>query len=141
MKKEFEVGSLDQNDAVAASILASFENYKVFLFEGDLGAGKTTFTQSFCKHLGVKDEVTSPTYTIINEYVSTSGSSVFHADMYRIKDLGEAIETGIEDYLYSGNYFFIEWPQLLTPILPYKFVKLEIRNQSGKRKIIAESYG
>jgi tRNA threonylcarbamoyladenosine biosynthesis protein TsaE len=140
--KEFHLKSLNDIDAVAQDILDSFPNYKVFTLVGNLGAGKTTLTQAFCKYLKVDDEVVSPTYTLINEYICTNGQSIFHADLYRINTLQEAIDTGIEDYLYSGNYCFVEWPQLITPVLPYKFVNLEIEpTADGSRKIIATPNG
>ncbi len=137
--------SLDKIDAIAADILDSFQDYKVFLLQGDLGAGKTTLTQAFCKYLNVEDEVVSPTYTIINEYLTSSGKPVYHADLYRLNSLQEAIETGIEDYLFSNCYCFIEWPKIISDILPFKFVKLDIQNQGDQnisgRKIIAETNG
>lgn len=145
MQKEFVLPSLDKIDTVAAEILDTFNGYKVFLLEGDLGAGKTTLTQAFCKYLKVNDDVVSPTYTIINEYLTSTNEFVYHADLYRLNSLHEAVETGIEDYLYSKRYCFIEWPQIISEILPFKFVKLVIRNQNDQsnsgRKIIAETNG
>ena len=142
MTKEFQLQSLATIDAVAKAILQTFETHRVYTLVGDLGAGKTTLTQAFCRCLQASDEVLSPTYTLINEYKTTSKGSIYHADLYRINSLEEAIDTGIEDYLFSGNYCFIEWPQLITSILPFKFVNLEIRNcTDGSRKIIATQHG
>lgn len=142
MTKEFHLPSLAAIDDLAQEILQYFEQYKVFTLVGDLGAGKTTLTQAFCRYLKVEDEVLSPTYTLINEYQISTGGNVFHADLYRINTLEEAIDTGIEDYLFSGYYCFIEWPQLITTILPFKFVNLEIKNlTNGSRTIIATTHG
>ena len=143
MRKEFEITSIAELNDVAKEILNIYKDQRVFLLEGNLGAGKTTLTIALCKLLGVKDEVVSPTYTIINEY-GTNNSLVYHADLYRLNSIEEVVETGIEDYLYSKSYCFVEWPQIMSPILPHKFVKLVIeyngdQNHLG-RKIIAESY-
>lgn len=142
--KEFTLESLDKIDELAKLLIANYKNHRVFTLEGDLGAGKTTLTQAFCRQLKVEDEVVSPTYTIINEYNTQDGDVIYHADLYRLNTLEEASETGIEDYLFSGNYCFIEWPQILKPLLPLKFVKLVIQNHSDQnyngRKIIAEAY-
>ena len=142
MIKEFHLSSLNNIDEVAQDILQHFEDYKVFTLVGDLGAGKTTLTQAFCRQLNAVDDVLSPTYTLINEYKSNDGNMIFHADLYRINSLQEAIDTGIEDYLYSGKYCFVEWPQIISEILPFKFVNLDIKNLSNtSRKIIATTHG
>lgn len=141
---EFVLESIDKIDELAKILLATYEGYKVFILEGDLGAGKTTLTQAFCRILDAEDEVVSPTYTIINEYHTKDDQTIYHADFYRLDTLEEATETGIEDYLFSGQYCFIEWPQILKPILPLKFVKLVIQNlpepAKNGRKIIAKAY-
>jgi len=142
MDKTFDLPSLDVIDAVAQDILNTYSTYTVFTLVGNLGAGKTTLTQAFCRILKTEDEVLSPTYTLINEYASADGRSIYHADLYRINSLQEAMETGIEDYLFSGHYCFIEWPQLISTILPFKFVNLEIHQTTdGSRKIIASTHG
>lgn len=141
MKETYNLGSLREIDTVAAQILNDFPDFRVFLLSGNLGAGKTTLTQAFCRCLEVMDEVVSPTYTLINEYMTVNGNNVYHADLYRVKNTAEAIDTGIEDYMESGSYCFIEWPEILEPVLPHKFVKLDIRNNSGNRIITAEPYG
>lgn len=90
----------------------------VWAFHGEMGAGKTTFIHALCEHIGVKDVVSSPTFAIINEYYSTTEGQVFHMDWYRIKDEEEAVHTGIEDCLFSGNICLIEWPDKVAGILP-----------------------
>lgn len=142
MKAEFELNSLDKIKDVATKILTTFPSHRTYTLVGDLGAGKTTLIQAFCSYLNVIDEVVSPTYTLINEYATKDGETVYHSDLYRIESTNEAIDTGIEDYMFSNSYCFIEWPQIIEPILPNKFVNLEIEIVSNeKRKIIAKSYG
>jgi len=90
--------------------LAEIDNQNVFAFYGDMGAGKTTFIKAVCEELGVQEPVTSPTFAIINEYRDKKGNSIYHFDFYRIKKLEEVFDFGYEDYFYSGNLCFIEWP-------------------------------
>jgi tRNA threonylcarbamoyladenosine biosynthesis protein TsaE len=134
--------SLEDLLAVARGIWTDLGKHRVFLLSGGLGAGKTTLVQAICEHLGVVEEVVSPTYTIINEYRDGNGEPVYHADLYRLNSLQEAYETGIEDCLFSSYPCFVEWPELIDPILPSKFVKLAIeRTPSGGRNVIAEIHG
>ncbi len=113
---------------------------KKWTFIGEIGAGKTTFIQSICKELGVKEKVTSPTFSLINEYTYEKNGVtglIYHIDLYRLNDLDEAINIGIEDYLYDENYCFIEWPQLISPILPEKVVEINLQIiENSKRKMI-----
>lgn len=99
----------------------------VITYIGDLGTGKTTLIKKLCEKLGVADNVTSPTYSIINEYESVNGP-LYHIDLYRLEDVEEAMDIGIEDYLYSGNWCMIEWPQLIEDLLPDNYVRIEIEN-------------
>lgn len=112
-------------------------NHKVFAFYGDMGVGKTTFIKVLCEELGVEETITSPTFAIINEYRRPDGDLIYHFDFYRINKLEEAFDFGYEDYFYSGNLCFIEWPGLVEPILPEDTVRvtmLELNN--GTREII-----
>ena len=93
-------------------------NHRVFAFNGKMGAGKTTFIKAICEALGVEDVVTSPTFAIVNEYADAEGLPVFHFDFYRIKELREAYDMGCEEYFYSGRPCFIEWPEMVEPLLP-----------------------
>jgi len=111
---------------------------RVFLFYGEMGAGKTTLIKSVCKVLGVLDPVSSPTFSIVNEYLSDS-ESVYHFDFYRIKNETEAYDLGYEDYLYSGNYCFIEWPEKIANLLPERFVKVVLAEISGHARLIEAS--
>ncbi len=90
----------------------------VFAFHGEMGAGKTTFIHALCEVMDVKDTIASPTFSIINQYVTNSGKTVYHIDLYRLKDEQEAINTGVEDCLYSGNTCFVEWPEKAPGIFP-----------------------
>ena len=99
--------------------------YKVFAFRGEMGAGKTTIVTEFCRHLGVKSSVSSPTFSVINEYRSGE-ETIYHLDLYRLKDENEAIQAGVEDVIYSGAICFIEWPEKVPHILPAETVWIDI---------------
>ena len=110
----------------------------VFAFYGDMGAGKTTFINEICRALGVdSDDTASPTFALINEYRSdTTAELIYHFDFYRIEDLDEALELGIEDYFDSGSICLIEWPERITPVLPADTVSVRIRvNDDDSRTI------
>jgi tRNA threonylcarbamoyladenosine biosynthesis protein TsaE len=110
--------TLDQINAVAKTVLTNMANHKVFAFHGEMGAGKTTFIHALCEVMGVQDVVTSPTFSIINQYKARDGQTVYHMDLYRIKDENEAINAGIEDCLYSGDTCLVEWPEKAEDIFP-----------------------
>lgn len=110
--------ALNNIDAAAKQFLSAIGNRKVIAFHGEMGAGKTTFIHAVCEALGVKDTIGSPTFSIINQYQGTDGSPIYHIDLYRLKDEEEAIQTGVEDCLYSGNYCFVEWPGKAPSIFP-----------------------
>jgi tRNA threonylcarbamoyladenosine biosynthesis protein TsaE len=123
---------------IAKRLISEFPGERVFAFYGKMGAGKTTFIQSVCKALGSDDTVTSPTFALINEYKTGDRQSVFHFDFYRIKNMEEAFDLGYEDYLYSGSYCLIEWPELIEPLLPENILKVKIEvDEDGSRNISA----
>jgi tRNA threonylcarbamoyladenosine biosynthesis protein TsaE len=123
---------------IARKLVEQFAEERVFAFYGKMGAGKTTFIQSVCRVLGSDDTVTSPTFALINEYNTKTNGSVFHFDFYRIKNLEEVFDLGYEDYLYSGSYCLIEWPELIEPLLPEKVVRVKIEVEpDGSRKFTA----
>jgi tRNA threonylcarbamoyladenosine biosynthesis protein TsaE len=123
---------------IARKLVEQFAEERVFAFYGKMGAGKTTFIQSVCRVLGSDDTVTSPTFALINEYNTQKNGSVFHFDFYRIKNLEEVFDLGYEDYLYSGSYCLIEWPELIEPLLPEKVVRVKIEVEpDGSRKFTA----
>lgn len=119
---------------IAKHLLQQFQGRKIYIFNGDMGSGKTTFIKYFCAELGVKDAMSSPTFSIVNEYRGKNGM-VYHFDLYRLKDLNEAIDLGIEDYIYSQNYCFIEWPALILQLLPEDVVTINIAPQAKGRLI------
>ena len=116
--------TLAQIQEAAGNLLYAAANYKVYAFHGEMGAGKTTFIHAMCEALGVKEVVTSPTFSIINQYKTNDpqgpggGQTVYHIDLYRVKDENEAINAGIEDCLYSGDICFVEWPDKAAGIFP-----------------------
>jgi len=135
MTKEFIVDGINGLNSVADYIIELSSISKVFYLKGDLGAGKTTLVQAICKKLGSVDQVVSPSFALVNIYSSTHGE-IYHIDLYRLNDLDEAIDLGIEDYLYSSNYCFIEWPQIIEHISPEIYFEINIEMLSeNKRKI------
>ena len=110
--------SLNEITTVAEKLLTEAGSYKVFAFHGDMGAGKTTFIHALCNAMNIEDVVTSPTFSIINQYKTKEGQTVYHMDLYRIKDENEAINAGVEDCLFSGNICFVEWPEKAPGIFP-----------------------
>ncbi|MGF7081161.1 tRNA (adenosine(37)-N6)-threonylcarbamoyltransferase complex ATPase subunit type 1 TsaE [Mucilaginibacter sp. UYCu711] len=111
----------------AASQLVTFAGAeKIFLFNGDMGAGKTSFIKSLCEALGVKEAVTSPTFAIVNEYRGAD-IKIYHFDFYRLKNQTEALDMGAEEYFYSGNYCFIEWPEKISDMLPLHCINVSLK--------------
>lgn len=105
-------------DKSAKIFLEKTKAYKTIALHGEMGAGKTTFVHALCNELGVKDNIGSPTFSIINQYQTYTGEIIYHIDLYRLKDEEEAIQTGVEGCLYSGNYCFVEWPDRAPGIFP-----------------------
>lgn len=99
---------------------------KKFAFYGKMGAGKTTMIKAICSELGANDVVNSPTFALVNEYTSRSGETIFHFDLYRIKNIEELYDIGYEDYFFGDEYLFIEWPELADNILPPNILKVHI---------------
>src|ERR1700712_1543225 len=116
--KEITCISIDALDAVAREIIDFAGNIKIWTFNGEMGAGKTTLIKSICKLFGVKDSVSSPTYSLVNEYVYGPTNKIFHFDFYRINSESEALDIGFEDYIYTRQYCFIEWPSKVSSLLP-----------------------
>lgn len=137
MYKQLEISyySINELTDVAKKILNFTENYRVFAIDGEMGAGKTTLIKELCAQLGVLSSLSSPTYSIVNEYSTASAQKVFHMDLYRLQTIEEAVSIGIEEYLYSGNYCFVEWPSIIAHILPNDVVKIDIRVADGFRNL------
>ncbi|NLV51751.1 MAG: tRNA (adenosine(37)-N6)-threonylcarbamoyltransferase complex ATPase subunit type 1 TsaE [Bacteroidales bacterium] len=133
---EIIIRSIDELDDAAKKFVAAMGEHRVFAFYGKMGAGKTTFIKAVCEAMGVEDVINSPTFAIVNEYVDGEGESVYHFDFYRIKKEQEAFDIGYEDYVYSGNVCFMEWPELIENILPDDAVKVTIEEDAdGSRKV------
>jgi len=122
---EIQINGLAGLPDVATKLLTFAGEEKIFLFDGEMGAGKTTFIKTFCKVLGVNDSVSSPTYSIVNEYVGKK-NAVYHFDFYRIKNIQEAYDLGYEEYFYGGGICLIEWPEKVEELLPDHYIKVEI---------------
>ena len=129
---EIIVQSVLALDEVASRILNTYPDSRVFAFHGSMGAVKTTLIKSLCKQLGVDATVSSPTFTIINEYVAEDGIYIYHFDFYRLKSAREAFDTGAADYLSGGGYCFIEWPEVAPEILPDGTIHISILPGSGE---------
>ena len=126
--KQFKINSVDALAEVSYYLISLRDEADVIAFYGSMGAGKTTLIKNLCHRMGVTDEVNSPTFAIVNEYVTEEGESVYHFDFYRIKKLEEAFDIGYENYFYSGNLCLIEWPEMIEPLLPEKYIRVEIRH-------------
>ena len=110
--------TLDQIALAAQKILADLAGYRVLALHGEMGAGKTTFAKALCKEMGVIDNISSPTFSIINQYATKDGAVIYHMDLYRIKSEAEVIASGVEDCLLSGNTCLVEWPEKAERIFP-----------------------
>ena len=142
----------EQGEEVAATdILEKCGDRRVFAFNGKMGAGKTTFIKQLCEAMGTEDIVNSPTFAIVNVYeveairrlgdeAKGERQEVYHFDCYRIKDLREAMDMGTEEYLYSGNYCFIEWAEMIEPLLPDDLVTVDIEVlENGDRELVIKN--
>ncbi|MBF4483302.1 MULTISPECIES: tRNA (adenosine(37)-N6)-threonylcarbamoyltransferase complex ATPase subunit type 1 TsaE [unclassified Flavobacterium] len=129
------VFSLDQIQEVAEQILAQNPK-KIILFNGEMGVGKTTLIKQLCKSLGVEDATSSPTFSLVNEYYTSNNNIVYHFDFYRLNKETEALDMGVDDYLYSGNWCFIEWSEKIASLLPeeHSVVTIELL-ADGKREL------
>ncbi len=107
-------------------LINAYPDRKIFAFYGEMGAGKTTFIKAICKYFGVEDIVSSPTFAIINEYLTSDQEQIFHFDFYRLKNAGELFDIGYEDYFYSNSYCLIEWPEKIEEFLPEETIRVDI---------------
>ncbi len=130
--------SLEKIEIAAKKFIDLLKDRTVFAFHGNLGAGKTTFIKAVCKELGVKENVSSPTFSIINQYTAVNNKNIFHIDLYRVKDNYEAINAGVEECIFSGDTCFIEWPERVS-ILPGDTVNVFIEPISQtERKLVCK---
>lgn len=133
---EIRIKDINQIRSAARQFIDSMPAGKVFAFYGKMGAGKTTFIKAICEEMGVDDVITSPTFAIVNEYETAEAETIYHFDFYRIKKLDEVYDMGYEEYFYSGNLCFIEWPELIEDLLPDDATKVTIEEaEDGSRAI------
>lgn len=127
--------SLDEIENVARSVVAENPN-KVILFHGEMGAGKTTFIKQLAKELGVTEATSSPTFSLVNEYQTTTNHAVYHFDFYRLKNETEALDMGVDEYLYSGNWCFIEWAEQIPNLVPESHSVISIKELPDGRRAL-----
>lgn len=133
---KIKIDSLDNIHTAAKQFVDNMGTSKVFAFYGKMGAGKTTFIKAICEVFGVDDVITSPTFAIVNEYTAASGAPIYHFDFYRIKKIEEVYDMGYEDYFYSNNLCFLEWPELIENLLPGDAVRVTIREEEDGTRTV-----
>jgi tRNA threonylcarbamoyladenosine biosynthesis protein TsaE len=135
MKLEYHLQDINE---VAQKIIDA-KPQKVILFNGEMGAGKTTLIKTLCHTLGVTEATSSPTFSLVNEYHTLNNQLVYHFDVYRLKSQAEALDMGIDEYLYSGNWCFIEWAEKIPDLLPenYSVITISVL-EDGKRQLLLE---
>ncbi len=139
---EWEVHGESELKEVANTILLQFGEYRKFTLEGNLGAGKTALVKAICLKLGTKEPATSPSFSIVNQYAYKGQDEleqlIYHIDLYRLKNLQEALDIGIEDYLYDDNYCFIEWPDIAQSLMPenVRRIKMTLLSQTSRKILI-----
>lgn len=136
-KLVIDIDNINLLNSAAGQILSFAGDERIIAFEGEMGSGKTTLIKAICSKMGVADNVSSPTFAIINEYFTAGGDTIYHFDFYRLKNLREAMDIGVEEYLDSGSYCFLEWPELVGSLLPedYIIVTIEKGEMPEKRTI------
>lgn len=133
------ISSFDNLGEAARQVISFSENVSVWLFDGPMGAGKTTLIKAICKAFEVIDNVTSPTFSLVNEYQNENKEIFYHFDFYRIKSEEEASDIGVDEYFYSNNYCFVEWPSMIPSLLPNEYVHIQIELISEKERKICLS--
>ncbi len=134
MELNFEINNENELDFISKEIFEKFKS-KVFLFYGEMGVGKTTFIKSICKHLNIIDVVSSPTFSIVNQYINDQDEFMYHFDFYRTNNKNEVFDIGYEEYLFSDSFCFIEWPERLDNLLPNKYLEIKMKLKDGNRVI------
>ena len=132
---KFVVNCISDLKEVAVEVLKLSEGKNIICFYGEMGVGKTTFIKEICKELEVIDNVSSPTFSIVNEYKTKNDKFVFHFDFYRLETEEEAFDMGYEEYFYNDNLCFVEWPEKITSLLPNEILKVEMIKENEKRII------
>jgi tRNA threonylcarbamoyladenosine biosynthesis protein TsaE len=134
---KIDISDISLHKEAAKQLIEFAKEQRVFLFDAPMGAGKTTFIKSLCEYLGVIDTMSSPTYSIVNEYHTKSKLKLFHFDLYRLKSEEELFELGFDEYIASGNYLFIEWPSFVVSFLD-SYLKIIINSENNNRYLCAE---
>ena len=129
--------TLSELESVAYKIVNKLSNIKVWLFQGEMGSGKTTLIKMVCKVLGVGEVMSSPTFSIVNEYQTLDRKKVYHFDFYRIEKEIEAIDIGVEEYFYSGDPCFVEWPEKIPSLIPSRYAEVTIQVETYTKRTIA----
>ena len=129
------ISSIEQLPDAARQVIAASEDVAVWLFDGPMGAGKTTLIKAICEAFGVKDNVSSPTFSLVNEYHNKKGEIFYHFDFYRIKSEDEASDIGVDEYFYSDEYCFVEWPSMIPSLLPdeYMYIRIELISETERK--------
>ena len=138
-RQVFEKVTLADLEKVGGELMQSVVGVSVIVFHGEMGSGKTTFIKAIGKVLGVTDAMSSPTFSIVNEYQGNTGKTIFHFDFYRIKNETEAYDIGVEEYFDSGHYCFVEWPEKIPTLLPMKYAEVFIKIDDNTHRTIAFS--
>ena len=132
--------SIEDIHSAATTVLSSHPN-KVILFNGEMGVGKTTFIKALCQALGVQEATSSPTFSLVNEYEGENGNLIYHFDVYRLKDENEAYDMGMDEYLYSGAWNFIEWAEKIPSLIPEEYSVIDLTKlPDGKRQLILTNF-
>jgi tRNA threonylcarbamoyladenosine biosynthesis protein TsaE len=135
--KVFRSVTLSELKEVAQDIVGRLEEFNVWLIHGEMGAGKTTLIKEICKEAGVAEAMSSPTFSIVNEYQARNSKKIFHFDFYRIKQEVEAVDIGTEEYFYSGYPCFVEWPEKIPSLMPDRFAEVRIEVETYTQRTIA----
>jgi len=135
--RSYKIKSERELQDIVPKLIKDFDGRKVILFYGEMGVGKTTLIKLLCENLGVEETTNSPTFSIVNEYLSVSNESIFHFDFYRIEKETEVFDLGYEDYFYSGDFCFIEWPEKIPNLLPNNAVEVNIVQDKNKNRLIS----
>ncbi len=134
--KQYKVNSLADLPKVAEQFMTDFSEHRLFALIGEMGAGKTTFVKAICDYLGVEDAVSSPTFSIVNEYTTAENDTLFHFDFYRLNDEQEALDFGVEEYFDSGKFCFMEWTEKIPSLLPEESVEVKIEEVEDGARLI-----
>lgn len=141
MKKSWEIKNLNEIKIVVKEFIQAMGENRLFALNGAMGVGKTTFVKAFAEEYGIEDDVNSPTFSIVNEYMSRDGAKIYHFDFYRINHISEALDFGCEEYFYSGNICFMEWSEKISQLLPENVVNIDLKEVYDGVRIMEVDFG